>query len=84
MPPVKAQLLSRDRLARLAERYGLHQVIRWKPKQLGRLKESGIDTVLTQTLYAAVGAVALSRGGDVAVRIVKGRVLGPLGLRTTG
>jgi large subunit ribosomal protein L15 len=37
--------------------------------------------VLSQALYAIVGAVALQRGGEVAIRMVKERILAPLGLR---
>lgn len=42
---------------------------------------SGQDVVLAQTVYAVVGAVALRKGGDVAGRVARERVLGPLGLK---
>ncbi|KAL9091026.1 MAG: hypothetical protein Q9159_001652 [Coniocarpon cinnabarinum] len=72
--------ISKDRLADLAQRYGLHQVVRWKPRQINRLKASGVDTVLAHTIYAIVGAVALRRGGAAATSVVRERVLRPLGL----
>ena len=75
-----AQAIEKTRLADLAQRYGLHQVIRWKPRQVHRLKASGIDTVLAHTIYALIGAVALRRGGAAATSVVRERVLRPLGL----
>lgn len=42
---------------------------------------SGIDIVLAQALYAIVGAISLQNGGEVANRIARERILGPLGLR---
>ena len=75
-----ASVVDKARLAGLAERYGLQHVIRWKPKQIRRLKASGIDTVLAHTIYAIIGAVALRRGGAAATSVVRERVLRPLGL----
>lgn len=40
-----------------------------------------MDVVLAQAVYAIVGAVALQRGGDVAVKVAKERILAPLGLK---
>lgn len=44
------------------------------------LVASGVDSVLVQTLYAIVGALALEKGGVVANTTVKERILAPLGL----
>ena len=44
------------------------------------LKSSGLNVVITQALYAIVGAIALQRGGDVASDVVRERILNPLGL----
>lgn len=73
--------LNPARLAKLAETYGLDKAVRWKPRQTARLDTSGVDVVLAHTICAIIGAVALQKGGDVAVRLVKENVLGPLGLR---
>lgn len=76
----KEQVLAKERLAQLATRYGLGDVIRWKPKQVNRLKASGVETVLAHTLYAIVGAIALQKGGDAATQAVRQRILQPLGV----
>ncbi|KAK5116197.1 hypothetical protein LTR62_008523 [Meristemomyces frigidus] len=78
----RAQILSPARLAKLAQGYGMDRVVRWKPKKSGDLKASGSDTVLAHAVYAVVGAVALQRGGEVAGRVVREKVLAPLGLRS--
>ncbi len=44
------------------------------------MKGSGIEVVLNQTLYAIVGATALQKGGKVASRVVRERILSPLGV----
>ena len=75
-----SKAIDKTRLADLAQRYGIHQVVRWKPRQINRLKASGVETVLAHTMYAIVGAVALRRGGAVATSIVRERILRPLGL----
>lgn len=77
----KSATLDKRRLAQLAGSYGLDKVVRWKPRKTDRLESSGADVVLAQTVYAIVGAVALQRGGDVAVKFAKERVLAPLGLK---
>ncbi|KAF2232850.1 hypothetical protein EV356DRAFT_534355 [Viridothelium virens] len=76
----KAKELDKSRLAQLAESYGLAKVIRWKPKNTRNLAGSGIDVVLAHTIYAIVGAITLQNGGEIGNRIVKDRVLNPLGL----
>ncbi|KAF2096111.1 hypothetical protein NA57DRAFT_78883 [Rhizodiscina lignyota] len=76
----KTEAVDKKRLARLAEQYGLPGVIRWKPKKADNLRGAGIDSVLAQTMYAIVGALALEKGGEVANKTVKERILRPLGL----
>lgn len=44
--------------------------------QPSNLTESGIDLVLTTSLFAIVGAVSLQHGGEVASRIAREKVLG--------
>lgn len=76
----KQRMLDHGRVAQLARDYSLQEVIRWKPRQLHNLESSGIGSVLAHTLYAIVGAVALSRGGEMATKAVRNRILRPLGL----
>ena len=65
----------------MAGTYGLDKVVRWKPRKTDRLESSGVDVVLAQTIYAIVGAVALQKGGDVATKLAKERILALLGLK---
>ncbi|MCJ1335833.1 hypothetical protein MMC09_001107 [Bachmanniomyces sp. S44760] len=67
-------------LAGIAANSGLAGVLRWKPKKAENLKGSGEDLVLAQALYAIVGAIALQKGGEVANKIARDRILRPLGL----
>jgi large subunit ribosomal protein L15 len=80
-PLAKSSTLDKKRLAQLASSYGLHKVVRWKPRKTDRLESSGQDVVLAQTIYAIVGAVALQKGGDVAAQVARERILAPLGLK---
>ncbi|KAI4722975.1 RNase III domain protein [Aureobasidium sp. EXF-10727] len=77
----KNQTLDKDRLASLARQYGLDAVVRWKPRNIDNLSSSGVDVVLAHTLYSIVGAVAMEKGGDFANKIVRERILNPLGLK---
>ncbi|OJD32961.1 rnase iii domain protein [Diplodia corticola] len=76
----KENVLSKNRLANLAREYGFEAVMRWKPKKADNLQGSGIDVVLVHTLYAIIGALAMQKGGDVATRTVRSRILAPLGV----
>ncbi|KAK0663384.1 hypothetical protein DIS24_g1343 [Lasiodiplodia hormozganensis] len=76
----KDEFLSKTRLAGLAREYGFESVMRWRPKKADNLQGSGIDVVLAQTLYAIIGALAMQKGGEVANRTVKDRILIPLGI----
>ncbi|KAK3645235.1 hypothetical protein LTR56_009287 [Elasticomyces elasticus] len=77
----KAQVLSPSRLAKLAQSYGVDKVVRWKPKKSENLQGSGVDTVLAHTMYSIIGALAMQRGGEVAAKATRERILQPLGLR---
>ena len=59
----------------------MDKVVRWKPKKSDNLQGSGVETVLAHTVYSIIGALALQRGGEVAARTARERVLLPLGLR---
>lgn len=41
---------------------------------------SGYQIVYAQTLFAIIGALALEKGGEIANRITRERILKPLGL----
>ena len=58
----------------------MDRVTRWKPRYPDRMKTSGIDVVLTQSLLAIIGALALQKGGEVANSVVREKVLKPLGI----
>ena len=45
------------------------------------MKISGMDIVLVQSLYAIVGAVALQKGGEIANRIARERILNAPGVQ---
>ncbi|KAH9809321.1 Ribonuclease-III-like [Teratosphaeria destructans] len=80
-PSAKAQMLAPARLSQLARSYGLDRVLRWQPRKTGDMQSSGVDTVLAHTVYSIIGALALHRGGEIAGRVARERVLEPLGLR---
>jgi len=80
-PFAKTATLDRTRLAKVAQSYGVDRVVRWKPRKSDNLESSGIETVLAHTVYSIIGALALQRGGEVAARAARERVLQPLGLR---
>jgi large subunit ribosomal protein L15 len=91
-----SDILTKKRLARLATQMGMPEVMRWKPKNVGSVPEilggaademqpqnlegSGVEAVLTTTMYAVIGAIALQKGGDVAAQVTRERVLKPLGI----
>ncbi|RDI76741.1 hypothetical protein Vi05172_g13277 [Venturia inaequalis] len=77
---MKADILSKSRLAQLAREYKINRVMRWAPRDAENLAASGIDVIAVQALYAIVGAVSLERGGAHANQLVKERILAPLGV----
>lgn len=46
------------------------------------LQASGIELVMAHTMYAIVGAVSLEKGGAVATKVARERILEPLGLKS--
>ncbi|CZT43197.1 related to RNase III domain protein [Rhynchosporium secalis] len=74
------EILTKDRLGPFAAQLGMSQVMRWTPRNIDNLESSGIDVVLTTSLYAIIGAIALQRGGNVAASVVNENVLKPLGI----
>ncbi|KAJ4293613.1 hypothetical protein N0V90_008896 [Kalmusia sp. IMI 367209] len=79
----KDRVLDKSRLASLAERYGFDKVTRWKPKRSDNLQSSGLESVLTTSLYAIIGALALERGGEIANKVTQDKILAPLGFTFT-
>ncbi|KAI9676378.1 MAG: hypothetical protein M1817_000535 [Caeruleum heppii] len=73
-------LVHKRRIAPIASRGGLGEVMRWLPMRPDNLGGSGIESVLSEALFAIVGAVALQRGGEEAARITRERILGQLGI----
>jgi len=77
---VRKDVTSRKRISDIAQRYGLLSVLRWKPKKASDLPGSGLELALAQALYAIVGAISLQKGGEVANKFVRERILSQLGL----
>ncbi|KAL2386687.1 hypothetical protein RJZ90_000546 [Blastomyces dermatitidis] len=75
----KNMRINRTKLAALAEQYKLGEVLRWVPRYRNDLPGSGLEVVLTQAIYAVVGAVALEKGGAVANQVARDSILKPLG-----
>jgi len=65
-------------LSALAQNYGFQDVVRWVPKRPDNLNASGYDMVLTQAMYAIVGAIALEQGGATANKVSQERIIRPL------
>jgi len=72
--------LGKKRLASLASQMGMVDIIRWVPRMRDDLEASGLEVVLATSMYAIVGAIALQKGGAVAARVTRERILKPLGL----
>lgn len=75
-----SEVLTKQRLAGLATQLGMKSIVRWHPRNVNNLDASGIDVVLTTTLYAIVGAIALQKGGDIAAAVTREKILKPLGI----
>ncbi|KAK9455523.1 ribonuclease-III-like-domain-containing protein [Dipodascopsis uninucleata] len=78
-------LNSREPVMPVAESSGIIENIRWEPNpSVGHLSDpraSGLLTVASATVYAAIGAVALRHGGAVAESFIKEIILlGPHGV----
>lgn len=73
-------VLTPARLAELATSVGISEVTQWKPRYPENLAASGFDIVMTASLYGIIGAISLHRGGHIANRVAKEKVLSPLGL----
>ncbi|KUJ17579.1 uncharacterized protein LY89DRAFT_645146 [Mollisia scopiformis] len=75
-----SEVLTKQRLGSLASQLGMRSIIRWKPRNVASMDASGIDVILTTSLYAIIGAIALQKGGDVAAEVAREKILKPLRL----
>ncbi|KAK4096708.1 hypothetical protein N658DRAFT_501276 [Parathielavia hyrcaniae] len=72
-------VVSKEKLAKLAVDVGMPEVIRWKPRMPENLEASGMTVVLNTTLFAIVGAISLQHGAEVAQQVVREKILRRLG-----
>ncbi|KAL2809760.1 ribonuclease-III-like-domain-containing protein [Aspergillus granulosus] len=79
--PTQQYLTSKQHLAKLAQEYELHEVLRWSPRKPHNLQTSGLALVLAHTMYALVGAISLEKGNKVANQVARERILAPLGFK---
>lgn len=49
-------------------------------EQVESLGASGVNLIMVHSMYAIIGAIALQKGGDVAARVAREKVLKPLGI----
>ncbi|KAK6581025.1 hypothetical protein PZA11_006513 [Diplocarpon coronariae] len=75
-----SEVLSKERLGLLATQMGMREILRWQPRNVKNMQSSGIDVVLTTSLYAIIGAIALQKGGKAAAQFSRYNVLKPLGI----
>ncbi|KAL1902437.1 hypothetical protein Sste5346_001418 [Sporothrix stenoceras] len=66
---------SPEKLTMLARDIKLPSVVRWKPRMPDNLEGSGITAVMTSTMFAIIGAVALQYGSATANRLVQDRII---------
>ncbi|KAF9768513.1 hypothetical protein IL306_014190 [Fusarium sp. DS 682] len=71
-------VVGKDKLSGLAAEVGLIDVVRWKPKQVQKLRTSGADVVLNGAIMAIIGAVTLQHGAVVASQVIRERILSRL------
>ncbi|KAF2754772.1 RNase III domain protein [Pseudovirgaria hyperparasitica] len=76
----RKELVSPKKLYALGIKAGMRSAMRWKPRRTDNLSLSGEHTVINGTIYAIIGALALERGGEVANRMVRERILKPIGM----
>ncbi|KAL2142984.1 hypothetical protein VTI28DRAFT_443 [Corynascus sepedonium] len=72
-------VVSKDKLAKLAIEVGLPEVVRWKPRMPENLEASGLTVVLNTSLFAIIGAISLQHGAEVAQQVVREKILRRLG-----
>ncbi|CAF3641070.1 unnamed protein product [Fusarium graminearum] len=68
-------IAGKSNLSALAADVGLIDVVRWKPRKVQKLKQSGVDVVLNGAIMAIIGAITLQHGGVVASQVIRERIL---------
>lgn len=68
-------LLHQKQMTKVAELYGLQDVVRWEPKDPSNLLSSGYEMIMAQSLFAIIGALAHEHGKEVADTTARERVL---------
>ncbi|KAG6010314.1 hypothetical protein E4U54_008401 [Claviceps lovelessii] len=71
-------VVGKEKLFQFANKIGLTDVVRWKPRLPGNLEASGLEVVLNSAVMAIVGAITLQHGSVVAATIVRERILARL------
>jgi large subunit ribosomal protein L15 len=69
-------IMDAKRLEPLINESGLIEIMRWKPARVTDVIGSGQMAIAIECLFAIVGAVALQKGGDVAARLAREKILG--------
>ncbi|KAK4160550.1 ribonuclease-III-like-domain-containing protein [Cladorrhinum sp. PSN259] len=72
-------VVTKERLAKLAVDVGLAEVTRWKPRMPENLEGSGLTVVLNTSVLAIIGAISIQHGAEVAQRVVRDKILRRLG-----
>jgi large subunit ribosomal protein L15 len=67
-------VISREKIQKLALNVGLDKVLRWKPKDPTHLEWSGFNVVLNGAMYAIVGAIWLQNGAEVGGRVIRDKI----------
>ncbi|KAI5786491.1 ribonuclease-III-like-domain-containing protein [Peziza echinospora] len=65
------ELTAENHLGDYARLAGIPQVMRWKPMNPSDMLQSGQEGVAIECLYAIIGAVGLTRGGQEAGKVVQ-------------
>jgi len=65
----------KEKLYNLAQRVGMLNVLRWKPRLPEALESSGVDVVMNGAILAIIGAITLQHGSVVASQVVKEKIL---------
>ncbi|KAF4595978.1 hypothetical protein GQ602_001591 [Ophiocordyceps camponoti-floridani] len=68
-------LVGKEKLFELALAVNMGSAIRWKPRMVHRLKESGIEVVFSAAIMAIVGAIHLQHGAAVSSDIIRDRII---------
>ncbi|KAG5932500.1 hypothetical protein E4U53_001301 [Claviceps sorghi] len=68
-------VVGKEKLYVLANKVGLRDVVRWKPRLPNHLEASGIEVVLNSAIMAIIGAITLQHGSVVAASIVRKKIL---------